>query len=270
MVRYLEHFYLFIRDIIKSRRIILELSKKDFRTRYLGSYLGILWAFIQPSFYILILWFIFQAGFRSSPVDKFPFILWLMVGMIPWMFFSDSLSSATNSVIDFSFLVKKMVFRVSILPIVKVLSALLIHLFFLGFVFFMFLLYGYPLHVHQIQVIYYLFSGMVLVVGLSWITSSLVIFLKDIGQVISILLQFGFWLTPVFWSTKILPLKYHFFIKLNPMYYVVEGYRGSFIYNTWFWEQGKLTIYFWFVTVCVFVIGATVFRRLRPHFADVL
>lgn len=134
----------------------------------------------------------------------------------------------------------------------------------------MFLVYGYPLHGHLIQVIYYLFSGIVLVIGLSWITSSLVIFLKDIGQIVSMLLQFGFWLTPVFWSTKILPLKYHFFIKLNPMYYVVEGYRGSFIYNEWFWEHGKLTIYFWVVTIGIFVIGATVFRRLRPHFADVL
>ncbi len=84
-------------------------------------------------------------------------------------------------------------------------------------------------------------------------------------------LQFAFWLTPIFWSAKILPDKYANLIKLNPVYYLVECCWGRFIYNIWFWQRhATLALYFWAVTGTIFVLGAVVFRRLRPHFADVL
>ena len=203
-------------------------------------------------------------------MDNFPFILWLITGIIPWFFFSDSISSATNSIMENSYLVKKVVFRVSVLPIIKILSALIIHLFFIMFIFLMFLIYNYMPNIYNLQVIYYLFATIVLVLGLSWITSSLVIFLRDIGQIVAMVLQFGFWLTPIFWSFKMVPEQYHFIFKLNPVYYIVEGYRNSFIYNIWFWEYPNLTVYFWIETLALFAIGALLFRRLRPHFADVL
>lgn len=269
-MHFLRHFLWFIKDISNSRKLIIELTKKDLQSRYLGSYLGIFWAFIQPTITILIFWFVFQVGFKARPVDDFPFILWLMCGMIPWFFFSESLSCATNSVLDNSYLVKKVVFRVSILPLIKILSALFVHVFFILFLFLMFAIYHYEPTVHNLQVIYYLICTIALVVGLSWITSSLVIFLKDVGQVVAMMLQFGFWLTPIFWSLKMVPEKFHFIIKLNPFYYIAEGYRDAFIYHKWFWEHAHLTPYFWVLTGTLFLCGAYVFRRLRPHFADVL
>lgn len=264
------HFYIFILDIIKSRRMILELSKKDFQSRYLGSYLGIVWAFANPLIYIGLLWFVFQFGFRSAPVDNFPYILWLSTSLIIWFFFSDCISTATTSVIEYSYLVKNVVFRLSILPIVKILSAFLIHLVFIAFLFVIFFFYGYYPHIYAIQIPYYLFAGAVLILGLSWITASLIIFLKDVGQIVAVFLQFGFWFTPIFWSVDLLPEKYRALVKLNPIYYLVEGYRESFIYNRWFWEDPWLTAYFWAVTLSIFVIGAVLFRKLRPHFADVI
>lgn len=269
-MKYAKQFWLFLLDIIKSRHLIFELTKKDFQVRYLGSYLGILWAFVQPTITILIFWFVFQVGFKSAPVGDFPFILWLMTGIVPWFFFSESLSSATNSVLDNSYLVKKVVFRVSVLPIIKILSALFIHVFFIAITFLMFAIYGFLPNLYNIQVIYYLFATIVLVLGLSWITSSLVIFLKDVGQIVAMLLQFGFWLTPIFWSFKMIPEKYHFMFKLNPVYYIVEGYRNSFINHIWIWESPNLALYFWVETLAIFVIGAMLFRRLKPHFADVI
>lgn len=270
MLTLLKQFLTFINDIISSRKLIWELTKKDFKSRYLGSYLGIIWAFIQPTITIIIFWFVFQVGFKSTPVDNFPFILWLISGMIPWFFFSDSLSNATNSVLESSYLVKKVVFRVSVLPIIKILSALMIHIFFILFLLIMFAVYGYKPNIYNIQVIYYLFATIILVIGLSWITSALVIFLRDIGQVVAMLLQFGFWLTPIFWSLNLVPEKYHGLIKLNPMFYIIEGYRDTFIYHKWFWQHLYLTAYFWLVTLILFSIGAILFKRLRPHFADVL
>jgi lipopolysaccharide transport system permease protein/teichoic acid transport system permease protein len=110
----------------------------------------------------------------------------------------------------------------------------------------------------------------VLILGISWMTASLVIFLRDVGQIVAMLLQFGFWLTPIFWSVKVLPAKYLTVLKLNPFYYIVEGYRNSFIYHKWFWQDVNLTIYFWFVTILIFLLGAIIFKKTRPHFADVI
>lgn len=260
----------FLLDIIRSRKLIIELAKRDLRTRYLGSYLGILWAFIIPTINILIFWFVFQVGFKNAPVDNFPFILWLLPGIIPWNFFADSFMGATNSVLDNGYLVKKVVFRVSILPIIRIISALFVHLFFIAFLFFMYFVYGYKPSIYNFQVIYYLLATISLVLGLSWITSSLVIFFRDLGQFVAVILQFGFWLTPIFWASKTLPGKYQFLLKINPFYYIVEGYRETFISHEWFWQHYKLTLNFWGITITCLLFGVFLFKKLRPHFADVL
>lgn len=250
--------------------LLWELTKKDLQKRYLGSYLGILWAFIQPGITVLIFWFVFQVGFKSMPVDNFPFVLWLVTGMFPWFFISDVLSSATNSILENSYLVKKMVFKIELLPLVKLGSALIVHLFFIGILFFMFALYGYWPSIYNLQVIYYLFAAVCLFLGLSWMTSALTVFLKDIGQLVGVVLQFTFWMTPIFWSFRIIPPRYVIFLKLNPVYYIVEGYRNAFIYHQWFWENLQLTGYYWTVTLICLGLGMITFSKLRPHFADVL
>jgi lipopolysaccharide transport system permease protein/teichoic acid transport system permease protein len=260
----------FIKAIFQNRALLWSLTKNDFKQKYLGNFLGVAWAFIQPTATILIFWFVFQVGFKSQPVDNFPFILWLVAGMFPWFFFAEGLSTGTNSIVANSFLVKKVVFRVSLLPIISLLSALAIHIFFIFFMFAMFTYYGYPPQWHWIQIIYYLFATTVLLLGLSWITSSVVVFFKDMGQLVAMLIQFGFWLTPIFWSMKIVPESYHWIIELNPMVYIIEGYRNSMIYHKWFWEDMNMTLYFWIVTMAIFVIGGLTFKKLRPHFADVL
>lgn len=260
----------FFKAIMQNRRLLFELTKNDFKQKYIGNYLGVFWAFIQPAVTILIFWFIFQVGFKSKPVDNFPFVLWLVAGMFAWFFFAEALTNATNSIIANSFLVKKVVFRVSLLPIVPLLASLVVHIFFIFIIFAMFIAYGYMPNLYWLQIFYYIFSLSVLILGLSWFTSSVVIFFKDMGQIISIIIQFGFWLTPVFWSIHIIPQKYHWLIKLNPMYYIIEGYRNSLIYHKWFWQDMHTTIYYWSVTAVIFAIGVLTFKRLRPHFADVL
>ena len=260
----------FIIDLIKNRKLLKQLTIQDLKNRYLGSYLGIIWAFVQPMVTLFVLWFVFEVGFKSKPVGDLPFILWLMTGFIPWIFFAESLQSGTNSVIEYSFLVKKVVFRVSLLPIVKILTALIIHLFFVVAIFVTFGFYGYMPSIYNFQVIYYIFASIVLLLGLSWITSSMVVFLRDIGQIIAVFIQLGFWGTPIFWSIGMLPPKLQFLIKLNPVYYITEGFRDTFIHKVWFWEHWQLSIYYWIVTGIIFVFGALIFKRLRPHFADVL
>lgn len=266
----LGRFFIFLIDIVKCRSTIRELAKSDFKHKYLGSYLGIVWAFAQPVITILIFWFVFEVGFKASPVKDYPFILWLSTGMIPWFFISESIMNATNSIMEQNFLVNKVVFRVSILPLVKILSALYVHIFFVFFLIFIFVLYGYNPDIYALQVFYYAFASIVLITGLSWLTSSIVIFVKDLFQIVIIVLQFGFWMTPIFWSINMIPESYQRWIRLNPVYYIVHGYRNAFIYKRWFWEEADLTIIFWSTAAVAFILGALIFRRLRPHFADVV
>lgn len=270
MLNNLRHFTLFLKDIYSSRGIILQLAKNDFKNRFVSSYLGIFWAFVQPLVMIVVLWFVFQVGFRAVPVEDTPFILFIACGLIPWFFFADSLTSATGSLLDYSYLVKKVVFRTSVLPLVKILSSLFVHLFFIGLLFALFFAYGYKPSLYYLQIFYYSFALLMFLMGLTWLTSSLIVFLKDVQQIIAIILQVGFWITPNFWHYSMVPERYHYLLKLNPMFYIVEGYRDTLIYNVWFWQRYNQTLYFWIITAILFIGGALLFRKLRPHFPDVL
>ncbi|GAA4828569.1 ABC transporter permease [Paenibacillus vulneris] len=257
-------------ELKRNFKLIGELAKNDFKSKYLGSTLGVIWAFIPPTVSILIFWFVFQVGFKNMPVDDFPFILWLITGIIPWFFIQDSISNSINCFLENTHLVKKVVFKLSVLPIVKITSSLIIHLFFLCILIIMFYLYGYSFDLYWLQGIYYTISSIILIIGISLITSSIVVFLKDISQFINMVLQFGFWLTPIFWSLKMIPIEYHDLLTLNPFYYIINGYRESFIYKKWFWENPGLSFYYWSFTCIVLIIGIVLYKKLKPHFADVL
>jgi len=266
----LKGFKAFIIDLYGSRALIFSLAKNDLKSRFAGSYLGIFWTIIQPLVTILVFWFVFEVGFKSGPVNNVPFILWFIPAFLSWSFFSDALNTSTNSMFEYSYLVKKVRFRVSVLPTVKILSALFIHIFFIGFIVIMFSLYGLPFKIQYVQVFYYCGATIVLLTGLSWLLSALAPFLKDLTQLVGVLLQIGFWITPIFWSDKGMSSNILMLMKLNPMYYITRGYRDCFIDGIWFWQRGNTNIYFWIVTGICFIAGALVFQKLRPHFADVL
>lgn len=267
---FIKAFINFFLDFYRNKWLIKDLVKKDFQQRYVGNFLGVLWAFIQPSITIFIFWFVFQVGFKSKPVGDFPFVLWLCCGMFPWFFFSDGINSATGSIVGNAYLVKKVVFRVSLLPIVQILSAFVVHSFFVCVLFTMFALYGYLPNLYNLQIIYYDFALFCLLFGLSLITSTLVVFLKDVSQLVGMCLQFGFWGTPIFWDLNMMPAKYRWLFKCNPMYYIVNGYRDTFINHVWFWERDWTTIGFWLTTAFLMLIGVYLFKKMRPHFADVI
>ncbi len=266
----LKEFSLFLNHIAQNRKLLFLLIKNDFKKEYLGSYLGLIWAFVQPLTYMSVIWFVFTYGFKSAPHGDTPYFLWLASGMIPWFFLSSALMSGTNAITSNSFLVKKVAFRVSILPLVKIGSVLILHFGLLIFLIFMFLLYGYRPTLYWLQLPFFILCSMSFVLAISWLTSSIRVFVKDIANFISVLLQIGFWATPIFWNIEIVPAKYQWILKLNPAYYIVEGYRDTLINHIWFWQMQNLTIYFLTLTAISSIIGATIFRKLRPHFGDVL
>lgn len=267
----------FVYQLYKNRKLIIRLSINDFKTKYAGSYLGIIWAFIQPIVTVLVYWFVFQIGLNVAKVTtgegvNIPYVLWFVTGLVPWFFFQDALSNGTSTLLEYSYLVKKVVFDINILPIVKVISALFVHMFFVIFMIVLYAGYGYYPNIYYLQVIYYSVCTFVYAIGLAYAASAIVVFFKDLTQIINIVLQIGIWMTPIMWNIDNvnLPPTLLKIFKLNPMYYIINGYRDTLINKVYFWEHVELTVYFWTVTIILLFIGITIFKKLKSHFADVL
>ena len=260
----------YIRDLVANRKLIQKFSINDIKSRYAGSFLGIMWAFIQPTVTIAVYWFVFDVGLKSAPTGGMPFILFLITGIIVWFFFWECLVNGTNWFGEYSYLVKKVTFNIKILPTVKIISSLYTHIFFIAFTVVMMLLYSQPITLHLVQIVYYLICLIVFLTGLTWVTASLQPFFTDILQFINVGMQVLFWGTPILWDINIFPANLLWILKLNPLYYIVQGYRESFFGTGWFWEHPVMTAYFWCFSFVLLLVGIAVYRKLRPHFADVL
>ncbi|MCF0132632.1 MAG: ABC transporter permease [Blautia sp.] len=259
-------------EVYKNRRLVLSLAKNDFKTKYAGSYFGTIWAFVQPIVTICVYWFVFGLALRGGSDRGVPFVLWLVAGLVPWFFLQEGLMGGTASMIEYNYLVKKVVFNIRILPVVKLLSALIVHGFFILIIVVLYAVMGYFPDLYYLQIIYYSFCLFVLILGLTYLTSSVVVFFRDLGQIITIALQVGVWVTPIMWDFADLGIagSLQTILQLNPVFYVVQGYRDSLINQKWFWEHPVYTLYFWALTIGIFIFGTRMFRKLQMHFADVL
>lgn len=250
--------------------MLFSLAVNDFKAKYAGSALGTVWAFINPIITILIYWFVFQVAFGNGPVGDVPYVIWLVSGIIPWFFISEAWGGATGVLVDYSYLVKKVVFRIEMLPTVRILSAFFVHLFFVLLTFIITFSYGFKPQLIHFQILYYMVAAFLLSLALGQITSVLTAFAKDVGNIVGVLVQFGFWLTPIFWDINSIPQNLHIIFKLNPIYYVTEGYRDTFVYGIPFWEKPYLTVYFWIIVLVLLWLGKVLYKKLRPHLADLL
>lgn len=263
-------------ELFQSRRLIWKLSKNDFKKRYAGSYLGVVWAMAQPVVTVVMYWIVFDRVFdtRSQLVAsgvEVPYVLYLTAGLVPWFYFSEAITQGTMALLEYNYLVKKVVFNISILPIIKVIAATFIHIFFVGILLIVAIGYGYYPTIYTLQLFYYSFCMFLLVLAMSYFTCALVVFIRDLQQIINIALQIGMWATPILWDISMLTedsMKSVF--KLNPMVYIVNGYRSAIYEQEWFWEHFYSSTYFWIFTISLFCIGTLMFKKLRTHFADVL
>ncbi|MBO6147312.1 MAG: ABC transporter permease [Lachnospiraceae bacterium] len=270
--RFYDWIILLPQELFANRKLIWKLAKNDFRSKYAGSYMGIVWIFLQPVVTVLVYWFVFAMGGRTpiSDTQDYPFVLWLIVGIVPWFFFSDAWGQGTSALLSYQFLVKKVVFKISILPIIKIISAFFIHVFLVAVTIVILILNGIYPNVYWIQIFYFSGCAFLFVLGISYITCSVVVFFRDLGQIIGILLQVGVWITPIMWDINNLSRPWQMVFKLNPVFYIVDGYRMSLLDHMWFFEHFYSTVYFWIFTVAAFIFGAVIFRRLKVHFADIL
>lgn len=258
--------------VIKNHRMLLSLIKSDFRNRYLGNHLGIVWAFIQPLVMVLVYWFVFTKGLRAGSVSNVPFLLWLLAGIVPWFLLNDAIISASNAVTSQSFLVKKVVFEVKLLPVVKIGSALIVNLAFWVFLLIVASAYGYYPTFIWLQLLYFMFCIIAISLSFGLLFSAIMPFLPDVSQIISVVFQVLFWATPVMWDKEMVLSHQHlqYLVKLNPFAYIVNGFRDTIVINQPFWHYYNQMIYFWTFVAVVYWFANRTFNKLRPHFADVL
>ena len=257
-----------VSNIWKDKRLLFSLSIKDFQKKFSGTYFGVFWAIAQPLLTIIVYWVAFQYGFHSSDVDGVPYVVWFICGIVPWLFVTEAFSSASNSFIEYSYLIKKVKFNINILPLVKILSAFCIHTFFCIIALGIAGVFRIFPTIYFIQILYYMVANVVLIFALSLITSSIMVFFRDLNQMISVILLIGMWGTPIAWTLEGFDRKLHVFFKLNPFFYIIEGYRDAILGRKWFWEIPKLTLYFWCVTIVILIWGGKIYSKLKPHFAD--
>lgn len=260
----------FFYQLYAQRSLIFTLSIRNFQQAYIRNAFGFIWAVLDPMAFVVILYFVFSARFSGNDPAAMPFIVYLFSGYVAYELFNNTLISVTGSIHSHSFLLKKVNFKVAILPIVSALSNLFMH----GVVLVVLVIIFFYNHlfpsIYWLQLLYYIFALMSLLVSVGWLTASIYMFFPDIRNIINIISRVLFFVTPIFWNMDGILPRHQFILKLNPVYYIANGYRDSFFYNVWFWERPLLTCYYWSVTVFFLIVGVAVFKKLRPHFADVV
>lgn len=259
-----------LRVAVRHRSMILAMARRDFQSRFAGTLGGVLWTVAHPLAIITIFYFVFAVGLRVQGPEGTPFILWFVCGLVPWFFFNETLLAMTNSVTRHAHLVKKTIFPSEVLPLVHLSAGLVPHMIFMVIVVGLLGYLGIPFRVERLSVVYFLLCVGVLLLGLGWMLSALQVFYRDISHALSIILNLLFWVTPIVWSPDHLPAQYRHLLLYNPVYYVVEGYRGLLVFDTVVWPSLWYTAYFWMVAGMMFGVGAFVFSRLKPEFPDVM
>lgn len=260
----------FLRDLWSKKQFIVELGIRDFKSSYFGSIFGLFWAVVEPLSYVSLLYFFIGRVAKYQPSVSDNYLQWLMLGMMVWSFFSGSLMSGMSVYKRYSFLLKRQGLDLSILPLVTLVATSLVHFIFFFLTIVVLCLGNITFHWIWLQFMYYLFCGWALLLGMIWLTASLSVFVKDVENFVGLCVQFGFWASPVFWSLDSFPQKYHFLLKLNPVFYLINGYRDTFIYKIPFWHNSFDLIQYWTITIIVLIVGRYTYGRLRPHFGDVL
>jgi lipopolysaccharide transport system permease protein len=251
------------------------LVRRDLEARYKGSVLGNLWPLLNQLSQLIIYTYVFsivlkvKLSLRGLPENNLTFGLWLFAGLLPWIAFTGGLTQAAGSVVGQSNLVKKVVFPLSLLPLVPILSTFIESSFGLMALILLVALTTHTLHVTLALLPLIWITQLLLTAGLGYLTAGLTVFLRDIPQTLNVLLNLWLYLTPIVYPASAIPEMWRNWIFwLNPMAAIAEVYRDLVLVGeVQHWgEWGVASA----ISVTFFICGFWVYKRLRPAFADVL
>jgi len=259
----------FIKKLFTSRYMLKMLAIRELKASYAGSALGLLWTVFNPLFYLAVYGIVFGVFFRSTPDPVYgtkSFFLFLLCGLVPWQFFSQTINSSAGSLVKNLSLIKKAVgFPAEVMPVVTVISNIISHLISLTLLI-VIVAFTAKLTPYALLIVVYLFLTAVFSIGLGWIVSGINVFLRDIEQMLGLLMMAWLFFTPIFYSPSFVPAEYRFILKLNPVYHLVEGYRLALLTGRAL--PAADLAYFAAVSFVTFGVGGMFFRKLKPWFAE--
>ncbi len=261
----IEHFYL-----------IRRLSLYELKSKNKNNYLGMAWEVINPVIQILIYWFVFgsirqRADIEVVPGMEVPFINWLLGGFVLWTFFYQSTIQGSKSIYTRLRMLSRMNFPMSVIPNIVIFSQFYTHLILLGITFLIFQFSGFFVSIYFIQIIYFIFASFCLIFAISLITSTLSTIIRDVHMLLNATLRMLLYLSPILWQITMLDEPLPTIMKLNPLYYLIEGYRSALFGTGWYFiEHWQYSLYFWGFVIVLFLFGAKIHVKFRRHFIDYL
>lgn len=253
---------------------IYSISKYELLGDMRDSKLGLFWNFAHPFIQVLTYWFAFGIVFNRKDVTQFgvtiPYIYWMIGGMVVWFFMSPCITNGCNAIYSKSNVITKMKFPVSILPATVVLKELFNHFCNMVILVGVFAVGGYFPSVHWLGLIYYCFCAVIFAISLSMTTSVLNMMARDTRKMVLAFMRLLLYLTPILWDMKNLSHKLQIIMKINPVYYIVQGYRDCFFFHKGFMFYSKSMLAFWVITIALFVFGSTMMYKFKHRFIDMM
>lgn len=261
-----------IKEHIQYRQQIFKLAKADINKTYRGAALGWSWAIIKPAVTIFVYWFAFSIGLRAGKdVNGFPFFLWLIAGIIPWFYIGDMISQGVDAIRKYSYLVTKMKFPVSTIPTFFSLSKLSINLILIGVMILIFIFMGYIPDIYIIQLPFYIICMFIFLTIWGLFASLLGAISKDFANLVKAFVTAVFWLSGILWNANTITIPWvKKFLMINPVTFLVNGFRNCLIDKVWFFEQPKELICFIIVTVLMLLLSIWAYKKLKKEIPDVL
>jgi ABC-type polysaccharide/polyol phosphate export permease len=217
-----------LREILDNRELIWALAIKELRVRYKRSALGFLWALLNPLLMMLILSMVFSTMMRGT-IQSYP--IFLISALLPWTFFSQSLSYAVDSIVMNGDLLKKVYVAKSVFPIAAVLSNMINFLLSLVPLVLLLLVFRFPFHPTWFYLVVPLLSLILFTLGCSFFFAMANVFFRDMAHILQVLLSAWFYLCPIIYSLDFVPARYRTLFRLNPMVYPLNGFRLAIYYG---------------------------------------
>lgn len=254
-----------LKEIYEYRQMIASLVKKDLRGRYKGSVLGFLWTFINPLLQLLVYSVVFSSVMRATNVDKY--YMFLFVALIPWIFFSSSLTGGAMSILGNKNMITKIYFPREVMPIAYVTSCFVNMLYSFIVVFIAIIFSGIGINftallfLPLVMIIEYIFS-----LGVAMIVSAVNVYFRDLQHILGIIAMAWMYFTPIIYGINDVPEKWQRLFRINPMCHIITAYRDILYYKTIPDLPGLLIT--GAASVVVLVLGFAIFGKLKKRFAE--
>jgi homopolymeric O-antigen transport system permease protein len=258
-------FIISLANLWHRRELLWQMTVRHLRGQYKQSILGYAWALVMPLAQMLIMTFVFSTIIRIE-VPGVPFALFLFVGLLPWNFFSSSVSSSTDSVVGAASLVTKVYFPREILPAAAILTKVVDLLFASIILVALMVYYGHTPTETMVWVPLLFFAQFLFTLGLSLPLAALNLFFHDVRYLVGVALTLWFYLTPIIYPVYIVPDKYQWLFDINPISVFIDAYRRVILYDQ-SPDMPKFLLGLG-ISLCTCLVGYYFFKKLEPGFAD--